>query len=128
MSTLTPGQTVYDSEIHGFRVRCLPSGTISFGLQRTTVDSKREHIKLGLFPGVTPDQARKLAQEHTGRIAAGDNPAAKQRADAERNKNTVNHCSTGGLPITLPVRSRPRAASSVPATSSASSVPRLGTL
>jgi integrase len=90
MSTLQPGQTVYDSEIRGFRVRCLPSGTISFGLQRTTADSKREHIKLGLFPEVSPGQARKLAQSHTGRIAAGDNPAAQQRADTERAKVTVN--------------------------------------
>jgi hypothetical protein len=62
VSNLSPGQTVYDSVIRGFRVRCLPSGTLSFGLQRTTDDGKRLHIKLGLFPEVTPDQARRLAQ------------------------------------------------------------------
>jgi integrase len=95
---LKPGQTIYDTVIRGFRAARLPSGTVTFGLQQTAADGTRPFMKLGLLGHVTVKQARVLAKQYAGEIAARRNPIAEQRAEiaaqqaeAARNSVTVNY-------------------------------------
>ena len=93
VNDLRPGQLLADDEIKGFVARCLPSGAITYGL-RYSVNGQQRWLGLGLHGRITPDQARKLAQQRAGEVAADRDPAAErkiERARAEHAKaNTVN--------------------------------------
>jgi hypothetical protein len=85
------GDCIYDTEIRGFRVRRLPSGTVSFGFHYTAAGGARPHISLGLLGAVNASSARKLAQKYAGEVAGRGDPAKEMRREAARSKNTVNH-------------------------------------
>lgn len=69
----------YDTKTPGLAVCVTKAGTKTFHLVRR-VESKVERIRLGGFPEVTVDQARKQADRHNGKIAEGVNPNDRQRA------------------------------------------------
>jgi integrase len=77
---------VFDSEIPGFGVRVLPTGRKSYLVQYREGGRTRRHT-IARHGAVTPDEARKLARQHTGNIAMGDNPS--QRAQDYRDVPTV---------------------------------------
>lgn len=72
---------VYDTATPGLAVQVTGTGAKTFYLYRK-VNGKPERIRLGSFPAVTVEQARKLAAENLGTIAKGESPRAKKREQA----------------------------------------------
>jgi len=72
-------------KLTGFGVRVHPSGAKSYVVNYRAGDGGRKapnkRVVVGRSGRVTPDQARRLAQELLGRVAAGDDPAG-ERAEA----------------------------------------------
>ena len=75
----------WDDKLTGFGVRVHPSGAKSFVVNYRAGNGGRKapnkRVVVGRAGRVTPDQARRLAQELLGRVAAGDDPAG-ERAEA----------------------------------------------
>jgi integrase len=73
----------YDSELHGFGVRVMPSGHKSFIVEYRPHGGGRgvaRRLTLGALGALTPDQARRAAQEALARIRLGhDSQAEKAR-------------------------------------------------
>lgn len=67
-----------DDLLKGFAVRITETGARSF-IVETKVNGKTRRATLGKYPNLTVDQARKLAQERLGLIAAGRDPEAEKR-------------------------------------------------
>jgi integrase len=88
---LAKGETIYDTEIRGFRAVCLPSGRITFGYQYSSRKGGRPYLTLGLMGEITPDQARDLAADAAAAVRKGRDPAAERQMKEAKSKNTVNH-------------------------------------
>ncbi|MCY4564968.1 MAG: integrase arm-type DNA-binding domain-containing protein [Gammaproteobacteria bacterium] len=77
----------WDDKLTGFGVRVQPSGIKSFILNYRTGDGGRrasnKRIVIGRYGRVSPDKARRLAQELVGRVAGGSDPA-DDRSKARR--------------------------------------------
>ena len=75
----------WDDKLTGFGVRIHPSGAKSFLVNYRAGNGGRKapnkRVVVGRAGRVTPDQARRMAQELLGRVAAGDDPAG-ERAEA----------------------------------------------
>ena len=75
----------WDDKLTGFGCRVQPSGTKSFIVNYRAGDGGRKapnkRVVVGRFGRITPDRARRRAQELLGRVASGDDPAG-ERADA----------------------------------------------
>lgn len=90
VDALTAGERAFiafDSDLHGFGVRVMPTGVKTFIFEYRpngggrTVDKRR--LKLGRFGPLTVDEARERARRAYGDVANGKDPAAeraKQRA------------------------------------------------
>ncbi len=74
----------WDDKLSGFGVRVQPSGTRTFIVNYRAGDGGRKapnkRVTLGRYGRITPDRARRMAQELLGRVAAGDDPAGKRAA------------------------------------------------
>ncbi len=72
----------WDNKVTGFGVRIQPSGTKSFLVNYRANGGGRhaanKRVVIGRFGRITPDQARRQAQELLGRVAAGGDPAAER--------------------------------------------------
>ena len=75
----------WDDKLVGFGCRVQPSGTRSFVVNYRAGEGGRnapnKRVVVGRYGRVTPEQARRRAQELLGRVAGGGDPAA-DRADA----------------------------------------------
>ena len=75
----------WDDKLTGFGVRVHPTGAKAFVVNYRAGNGGRKapnkRVVVGRAGRVTPDQARRLAQELLGRVAAGDDPAV-ERAEA----------------------------------------------
>ena len=75
----------WDDKLTGFGVRVQPSGTKSFIVNYRPGDGGRKapnkRIVIGRFGRITPDQARRKAQDLLGRVARGQDPA-DERSEA----------------------------------------------
>ena len=85
VDALQPAEKPYiawDDRLTGFGVRVLPSATKSFILNYRPGPGGRKapnrRIVLGRCGIITPDQARRMAHEMLGRVAAGQDPAAER--------------------------------------------------
>jgi len=71
----------YDTQTPGLCVCVTENGTKTFYLYRWLAEQKRPiRYRIGAFPGVTVEQARRKAAELNGAIATGDDPQGKRRA------------------------------------------------
>lgn len=87
LDSLTPAsagnrETYHDATTPGLQVRVTHTGQKTFYVRRR-IDGRPERVKLGTFPQMTVEQARKEAAKVNGSIAKGDNPAAVKRAIKE---------------------------------------------
>jgi len=77
----------WDNKLTGFGVRVQPSGIKSFILNYRAGDGGRrasnKRMVIGRYGAVTPDKARRLAQELLGHVAGGSDPAS-DRSKARR--------------------------------------------
>ena len=80
--TCPPGRDrvfLWDSDLSGFGVAAMPSGTKVYVAQYRQQKRSRR-IKLGEHGRLTPDEARSLAKEVLGAVASGKDPIAERRA------------------------------------------------
>ena len=72
----------WDDRLTGFGVRVQPSGAKSFIVNYRAGDGGRrapnKRVVVGRYGRVTPERARRLAQELLGRVAAGEDPAGER--------------------------------------------------
>ena len=75
----------WDDRLTGFGVRIQPSGAKTFVVNYRLGEGGRKapnkRVTLGRFGRITPDQARRMAQELLGKVASGEDPA-QERAEA----------------------------------------------
>jgi integrase len=77
---------VYDTEIPKLAIRLTAAGTRTFNVVKRD-GASIAWVKLGTFPDMTPEQARKAAERVMGDFANNINPAMAKRA--ERDKQTL---------------------------------------
>lgn len=96
---------VHDDEQRGLVLAVQPTGVKAFYLYRW-VDAKPERVRLGGWPDLTVEQARRLARSKIGNIADGSNPAddrRKRRAEitiAEAWESFITHTKEHRRPNT----------------------------
>ncbi|MFP5401594.1 MAG: tyrosine-type recombinase/integrase [Gammaproteobacteria bacterium] len=71
--------TIYDTETPKLALRVTATGTKTFYVVKRAGASVA-WVKLGIFPDMTVEQARKAAAQALGEFASGANPAATRRA------------------------------------------------
>jgi integrase len=85
--TCPPGKRdrmVFDAECPGLGVRITDKGTRTFIMQRTDPAGRKVRIAVGVWGGMTLDQARSAVRAQAGRMAAGtDLKAERAQARAE---------------------------------------------
>ncbi len=77
---------IHDTELHGFLLRVEPSGSRSYYLEYRNAEGRRLRYRIGGYPGLDPDQARKLGKIAAGDVASGIDIQARkkeQRNDQE---------------------------------------------
>jgi integrase len=82
---------VRDTDLRGFLVRVEASGAKSFFLDYR-LDGRRNRYRLGVYPNLSPDGAREIAQAIAGDVARGIDPQARRKADrsqAERDRHST---------------------------------------
>ena len=87
VEALEPGASpwiAWDDRLTGFGVRVQPSGTKAFVVNYRSGGGGRRapnrRVVIGRYGAMTPDKARRVAQEVLGRVAVGDDPAAERGA------------------------------------------------
>lgn len=75
-----PGTTLWDRELPGFGIRTTPAGTKSFIYQYRMLNQRQGKTTIGGFPGLTVDQARKLAREYAAMVERGESPSDVKRS------------------------------------------------
>ena len=78
--------TIYDARTPGLAVRITPAGAKTFILYRK-VNGRPQRVRLGGFPEIAIEQARKLATAASGDIAKGVDPMAEKRQARTRGMN-----------------------------------------
>ncbi|WP_374634375.1 tyrosine-type recombinase/integrase [Ferrovibrio sp.] len=77
---MKPGDRLVDADVRGFVARCLPSGVVTYGLRyRDRATGKQRWLALGLHGQITPEEARRLAKQHAGAVAAARDPQAERQ-------------------------------------------------
>jgi integrase len=71
---------VWDSQIAGFGVRVMPSGTKTYQAQYR-MGGRTRRVSLGAHGKITVDEARRLAKDVMGQVAMGENPAEEIALD-----------------------------------------------
>jgi integrase len=71
---------VWDGELPGFGLRCLPSGLKTWVLKYRTREGAQRWLKIGSFPALTADEARREALAARGQVERGADPAGERRA------------------------------------------------
>jgi len=74
---------VWDSDLSGFGVRVKPSGVKSFIVRYRTMRGRERRFTLGKYGHLTVENARKLAQQELGKIAAGEDPHSNKNQSKE---------------------------------------------
>ena len=83
LDSLKPAEKLYDvcdTELSGFRVRVAPTGRLSFYFDYRNDAGRRLKYKVGGYPGLSPEGARRLAIETSGKVAGRIDPQAEKKA------------------------------------------------
>ena len=87
VESLKPGAKpwiAWDDRLTGFGIRVQPTGTKAFVVNYRSGNGGRrapnKRVVIGRYGAMTPDRARRVAQELLGRVAAGDDPAVDRSA------------------------------------------------
>ena len=82
---------VRDEDLRGFLARVEPGGTKSFFLDYR-LHGKRNRYRLGVYPNLSAEGARSLAQAIAGDVARGIDPQARRKAErrqAQRDRHST---------------------------------------
>jgi integrase len=84
---------LWDGSVTGLGLRCLRGGAKTWVYVYRASGGGRsaasQTLKIGSFPEVAPDDARKAAQKHAGAVAHGRDPAAERREARRRERATL---------------------------------------
>jgi len=80
---------LWDTDVKGFGLRILPSGSRTFWYQYRPRGGKGRMIRIGAYPAISVAKARKIASTYAGKVAEGGNPAADLHAERMRDKATL---------------------------------------
>jgi len=83
---------LWDGEVRGFGIRILPGGSRTFWYQYRTPggrSGKTRSVRIGAFPTVKLDDARKRAKVLAGQVAHGKDPAAERQEPKRRDSSTL---------------------------------------
>jgi integrase len=84
---------LWDTVVTGLGLRCLASGAKTWIYAYRTPDGGRkvnsQRVRLGSWPEVTVEVARRSARAHAGAVARGRDPAADRRDERRREKATL---------------------------------------
>jgi len=72
-----------DDDLRGFLVRVEPSGRKSFFLDYR-LRGKRNRYRIGIYPNLSAEGARGIAQGISGDVARGTDPQARRKAEREK--------------------------------------------
>lgn len=72
----------WDADLPGFGLRVMPSGVKTY-LVKYRASGQQRKYSLGKHGAVTPDQARKTAQQALAAVARGEDPAAQRQEQRE---------------------------------------------
>lgn len=96
---------LYDTEVRGFFARFNVNGTATLNYRyRSKLDSShRPVIKLGVWPTLDPDEARKIAKEHATSLSNGIEPKLdierekSEKAEQKRSEALKHECILGNF-------------------------------
>src|SRR5829696_9675226 len=78
---------VYDADLKGFGVRCMPSGVkswiVEYRLRGGRRGTSRKRMTLGATTTLTPEEARKAARDVLASVQLGADPAGDRRKGRE---------------------------------------------
>jgi hypothetical protein len=101
---------LWDTVISGFGVRCLPGGAKTFVYRYRPHGGGRSVnprlLKLGAFPSISLDDARKAARIHAGDVAKGKDPAGQRTEERRRNRATLGKLLAENGPYELHLKER----------------------
>src|SRR5215471_5263831 len=80
---------LWDTDVRGFGVRILSSGSRTFWFQYRPRGGSSRMVRIGTFPAISVAKARKIASTYAGKVAEGGNPAADLHAERMRDKATL---------------------------------------
>lgn len=72
---------VWDTDLKGFGLKVTPKGIRSFFLYYRTKDHKQRRPKIGDFPSIQPEKARKIAKQWLAEVLGGGDPSAANKAN-----------------------------------------------
>ena len=79
----TPGASetfAWDSQLKGFGVRLMPSGTGSYILKYRNHEGRQRKLALARIGSITPEEARAIALQRLAEVNRGDDPSADRKA------------------------------------------------
>ena len=85
-ATAAPGDRLWDTLLGGFHLMRRKSAT-SWRVTYRTEAGKQRTITLGRYPGLTADQARKLAHQKLGEIYQGADPVKERQVARQQEKH-----------------------------------------
>lgn len=96
VDALTPGAKAFiafNSQVHGFGVRVMPSGVKTFILEYRPNGGGRavakRRLKIGRFGSLTVDQAREKAKRAHARVDSGLIPPPRKRNSGRRSQSVA---------------------------------------
>lgn len=96
-------QIFWDSEVKGLGLKVTPKGKRTFFLFYRTIDHTQRKPRIGDYPAMRPDHARRIAQELLTQVRSGGDPsAARQKRRTERGTGTISEY----LPIYIKSKER----------------------
>ena len=88
---------LWDSQVTGFGVRLLAAGSKTFWFQYRNASSTVRMVRIGGWPAVALNDARKAARDLAGQVARGSDPAAKRQAERTKSESSLRALlATGG--------------------------------
>jgi len=98
---------LWDTDVKGFGVRILSSGSKTFWFQyRPRGGGSSRMVRIRSFPDISVAKARKIASTYAGKVAEGGNPAAELHAERMRDKATLRALLAEGGPYQLELQRR----------------------
>ena len=96
------GQTMlWDAQVTGFAVRILPGGSRTFWFQYRTAggrSGKNRMVRIGAWPTISLNVARKRARDLAGQVARGEDPAATRAEAKRRDSSTLRALCSRTIP------------------------------
>jgi integrase len=117
-------ERLWDAKVRGLFLRITPSGRRTWSVRYTSQHGKSQDAKLGPYPALTVEAARRKAIELLARVHSGEDPAAERRE--RRQAVTVEQLCSMFMAEHVQLKLRPTTAAEYQRLIDKHIVPRLG--